>query len=84
MASGQYLLQVGGPVRNTLNDFVQIQVVLGTARRVFGFLDTPRELDDAAGRSLDVSRGELQVENVEFSYGDEDVLHRVSVWRLAR
>jgi len=78
VASGQYLLQVGGPVRNTLNDFVQIQVVLGTARRVFGFLDSPRELDDAAGRSLAVSRGELQVENVEFSYGDEDVLHRVT------
>lgn len=78
VASGQYLLQVGGPVRNTLNDFVQIQVVLGTARRVFGFLDTPRELDDATGRSLAVSRGELQVENVEFSYGDEDVLRRVT------
>ena len=78
VASGQYLLQVGGPVRNTLNDFVQIQVVLGTARRVFGFLDTPRELDEEAGRSLAVSRGELQVENVEFSYGDEDVLRQVT------
>ena len=79
VASGQYLLQVGGPVRNVLNEFVQIQVVLGTSRRVFGFLDTPREVDDATGRSLTVSNGELQVENVEFSYGEEPVLNQVSL-----
>lgn len=79
VASGQYLLQVGGPVRNVLNEFVQIQVVLGTSRRVFGFLDTPREVDETSGRSLTVSRGELNVREVEFSYGEDDVLDQVSL-----
>lgn len=79
VASGQYLLQVGGPVRNVLNEFVQIQVVLGTSRRVFGFLDTPREVDETTGRSLTASRGELQIEKVEFSYGEEPVLNQVSL-----
>ena len=78
VASGQYLLQVGGPIRNVLNDFVQIQVVLGTARRVFGFLDTPRELDEKTGRSLSVSRGEVRVQDVGFSYGEEEVLNQVT------
>ncbi len=78
VASGQYLLQVGGPVRNVLNEFVQIQVVLGTSRRVFGFLDTPREVDESTGRSLSVTRGELQIRDVGFSYGEDDVLNQVS------
>jgi len=79
VASGQYLLQVGGPVRNVLNEFVQIQVVLGTSRRVFGFLDTPREVDETTGRSLTVARGELGVREVGFSYGEEPVLNQVSL-----
>lgn len=79
VASGQYLLQVGGPVRNVLNEFVQIQVVLGTSRRVFGFLDTPREVDESTGRSLTVARGELNVREVGFSYGEDDVLNQVSL-----
>ena len=52
--------------------------MLGTSRRVFGFLDTPREVDESTGRSLSVARGELQVRDVGFSYGEDDVLNQVS------
>ena len=78
VATGQYLHQVGGPVRNTVTDYVQLQAVVGAARRVFAFLDAPAADEEAPGADLHAPRGEVRFERVGFSYGEGRVLDDVS------
>ncbi len=78
VAAGQYLSQVGGPVRNTVTDYVQLQGIVGAARRVFDFLGTPAADEAAPGDDLQVRRGQVRFERVGFSYGEGPVLDCVS------
>ncbi|MFN2196840.1 MAG: ABC transporter ATP-binding protein, partial [Anaerolineales bacterium] len=57
------------PLRRLANIYNDIQAALAGAERVFEIIDTPPELDDAAGAvALEKIRGEVTFEHVRFGY----------------
>ena len=63
---GQNFIQ---PLRQLANMYNAIQAALAGAERVFEILDTPSEVDDAAGAlPLTAVRGEVRFERVRFEY----------------
>ena len=80
VAAGQYMLQLGAPVRNAVSDSSRMQVAAGAARRVFAFLDSgPEPAPTTTGARPIGQRGELRFDGVSFAYADGDpVLRDVS------
>ena len=79
VAAGQYMLQLGGPVRNVVADSSRLQVAGGAARRVFAFLDSgPEPAPDttkAKARTIG-ERGDVHFDAVSFAYADGDPVLR--------
>jgi subfamily B ATP-binding cassette protein MsbA len=60
--------------------YVQGQAALAAADRVFDLLDREREIRDLPGaRPLPAFASEIRFESVDFSYGDERVLHGIDL-----
>ncbi len=80
VAAGQYMLQLGAPVRNAVSDSSRMQVAAGAARRVFAFLDSGRPPAPATTATAPIGqRGEVRFDDVSFAYADgEPVLRGVS------
>lgn len=75
-----YWWQLYSPVDTlaTVNELLQRAVAAGS--RVFELLDTEESIQDAPDAvALQTVRGEIEFENVTFAYGDEPVLHHVSL-----
>jgi ATP-binding cassette subfamily B protein len=57
--------------------FDLFQRAMASTARIFGLLDTPRDLHDGATElPLDAVRGELVLDGVDFAYGDREPLFR--------
>ena len=80
VAAGQYMLQLGAPVRNAVSDSSRMQVAAGAARRVFAFLDSGPEPAPTTTAARPIGqRGELRFDGVSFAYADgSPVLRDVS------
>lgn len=70
-----------GPLRQISNIYNAVQSALAGAERVFEIIDTPSEVDDAAGAvSLNGLAGHVRFEDVDFAYVEGTrVLKRVSL-----
>ncbi|MDB5084109.1 MAG: multidrug transporter ATP-binding protein, partial [Bacilli bacterium] len=81
VAFTSYLGRFWGPISNLTAFYVQIQVAMASAERVFEFLDTEPEITDRAGAGeMKQVQGNVEIRDVEFSYdGDQTVLHGVSL-----
>jgi ATP-binding cassette, subfamily B, multidrug efflux pump len=68
----QYSQQFTQPIVQTANIANIIQSTIACAERVFELLDEPEEQPDAAdARAIDVPRGDVAFEQVDFSYSPE-------------
>lgn len=75
-----YIAQLYGPLMALGQQFTGLQRSFASADRVFEFLDLApdvKERPDAVG--LARARGDLTLESVSFSYGDEDILRRLDL-----
>ncbi|MHA6281378.1 ABC transporter ATP-binding protein [Salinimicrobium sp. CAU 1759] len=67
------------PLRQIADKFNTLQMGMVAANRVFGILDTEASIADNGKVEVDHLKGEIEFENVRFSYvGDEEVLKGVS------
>lgn len=67
------------PLRQIADKFNTLQMGMVAANRVFGILDTEASIPDNGKIEVDHLKGEIEFENVRFSYvGDEEVLKGVS------
>jgi subfamily B ATP-binding cassette protein MsbA len=68
------------PMKRLANINANLQLGLASAERVFHLLDeAPTIMDAPDAKPLIVNRGEIQFQNVSFSYGEKDALHDVSL-----
>ncbi len=68
------------PVKKLLNVYSLLQRSLGAAERVFEIIDeTPEITDSPDAVSLQRARGEVEFQDVSFSYNNEPVLSNVSL-----
>ncbi len=75
-----YVSMVAGPVGGLAGQWTAIQSAFGAADRIFDLLDTAPEVMDRPGAvALPPARGRIELQDVEFRYGDGPVvLDRVS------
>jgi subfamily B ATP-binding cassette protein MsbA len=67
-------------MKRLANINANLQLGLASAERVFHLLDeAPTIMDAPDAKPLIVNRGEIQFQNVSFSYGEKDALHDVSL-----
>ena len=67
------------PLRQIADKFNTLQMGMVAANRVFGILDTHASIADNGTKEIDHLKGEIEFENVRFSYvDDEEVLKGVS------
>ena len=67
------------PLRQIADKFNTLQMGMVAANRVFGILDTQASIEDNGKREIDHLKGEIEFENVRFSYvEDEEVLKGIS------
>ena len=80
IAAAQYMRQIDTPLERFVSMYVDLQVALGAARRVFAFLDTPEESAlDGGETAAVITRGSVCFERVSFSYvAGDPVLRAVS------
>ena len=79
VAAGQYMLQLGAPVRNAVADTTRMQVAAAAARRVFGFLDSGPAAASRKTETAPIGQdGEIRFDGVSFAYTNgETVLRNV-------
>jgi ATP-binding cassette subfamily B protein/subfamily B ATP-binding cassette protein MsbA len=71
------------PIRDLSMRYDSFQSTMASGERIFGLLDTPVEVQDAPGAiDLPALRGEVQFENVTFSYSDDpaEVLSQINIY----
>ena len=75
-----YSRKFSGPINEFSNIVSELQSALAAAERAFMLLDEPMEEADAedAGELTDV-RGEVELSDIHFGYGEEDVLKGFSL-----
>jgi len=74
------MILVFTPIKRIINTYNVVQGALGAAERVFEIIDTKPDIVDAPGAGeLTGVAGEVEFRGVSFSYGDENVLHEVSL-----
>ena len=71
----QYSSQFTMPIVQTANIANIIQSTVASAERIFELLDETEEIPEAAdAKSIEVPKGEVKFENVDFSYNPEEPL----------
>jgi ABC-type multidrug transport system fused ATPase/permease subunit len=74
-----YITRFFAPVRTLTQFYNQLQAATAGAEKVFELLDEPVTITEREGAtSLAAVRGEVEFDDVAFSYGREPVLHGVS------
>lgn len=61
------------PLRQLANMYNAIQAALAGAERVFEMMDTPAEVDQAAGAAMPALQGQVSFEQVRFGYQPESL-----------
>ena len=68
------------PMKRLANINANVQQGLASAERVFYLIDVqPTIVDAPDARELSVTRGEIELRDVSFAYGDKHALHDVSI-----
>ena len=68
-----YVVTIAGAVTSLAGFWANLQEAAGAAKKIFGLLDHPRELDDPPGPVPlpEPVRGEVAYQGVHFRYGDD-------------
>lgn len=68
------------PMKRLANITANLQIGLTSAERVFSMMDEMPYLTDAVdAKALNITTGEIKLQNVSFAYGDKNALHDVSI-----
>lgn len=80
IAFGTYITMFWSPIMNLSNFYNQLITNISGAERIFEIMDTPPEIEDAAGvEELPPIEGDVKFEHVSFSYDENtNVLNDVS------
>ncbi len=74
------MLLVYKPIKSLISSYNAIQTSMGAATRVFDIIDEKPEMTDAPDAVvMERSRGEVEVRNVSFAYGEEAVISNISL-----
>lgn len=70
-----YSRRFSGPINEIANIFTDLQSAMAAAERVFGLIDAPTEtIDKYNAIELNDAKGDVELENVTFSYDESKVI----------
>ena len=69
----RFLDRFSAPIRDMAERYNVLQAAMAAAERIFSILDTPERIADSnKATAPETLRGEIEYQNVSFSYNDED------------